>query len=68
MKLGTAKITTRNGLHIVRYMNIGSFLEGEQIFGNRAAALRFCQERGLKVENAGIPMRNMRDLDKLMGR
>lgn len=47
--LGTANVTNRNGLWIVTYTNIGSFLKGEQMFGGINPALRFCRERKLKV-------------------
>ena len=53
LTLGTAKITSRNGLVILNYMNTGSFLVGEQTFGDSRegwnAALRFCRENGLRV-------------------
>jgi len=49
LKLGTAKITRREGLFIVNWMGTGSFLVGEQMFGNINGALRFCRERGLPV-------------------
>lgn len=53
LTLGTAQITSRPGLVTVRYMNIGSFLVGEQTFGDSRlgwnAALRFCRENGLRV-------------------
>lgn len=53
LTLGTAQITEANGLVTVRYMNTGSFLVGEQAFGNSHAgwnaALRFIRERGLRV-------------------
>jgi hypothetical protein len=49
LTLGTAKITNRNGLWTVEYMNSGSFLVGTQMFGNINPALRFCRERGLRV-------------------
>ena len=53
LTLGTAKITHRDGLVIVQYMNQGSFLKGEQMFGdcNKGwnAAFRFCRERALRV-------------------
>lgn len=49
LKLGTAKISNRNGLWVVNYMNHGSFLVGEQMYGNIKAALRFCRERDLRV-------------------
>ena len=48
-KLGTAKITNRDGLWIVNWTNLGSFLVGEQMFGNINGALRFCRERALPV-------------------
>jgi len=49
LTLGTAKITRRDGLFILNWMNQGSFLIGEQMFGNINPALRFCRERGLRV-------------------
>lgn len=49
LRLGAAKITRREGLYIVSWMNLGSFLIGEQMFGNINGALRFCRERGLPV-------------------
>lgn len=54
LTLGTAKITeTKDGMIILNWMNQGSFLVGEQTFGNTrvgvTAALRFCRERGLRV-------------------
>lgn len=49
MPLATAHITEANDLFIVRYQNAGSFLVGEQMFGNINAALRFCRIRGLSV-------------------
>jgi hypothetical protein len=49
LTLGTAKIFNRDGLWIVNWMNLGSFLVGEQMFGNINYALRFCRERGLPV-------------------
>lgn len=49
LKLGTAKITNSNGLWVVNYMNHGSFLVGQQMFGNRNAAIEFCRERDLRV-------------------
>jgi hypothetical protein len=56
LTLGTAKITTRDGLIVVNWMNSGSFLVGEQLFGNHrtgaTAAFRFCRERGLRVIEA----------------
>ena len=55
MTLGTAQITSRPGQVTVRYMNSGSFLVGEQTFGDSRegwnAALRFCRERGLRVQS-----------------
>jgi hypothetical protein len=56
LTLGTAKITTRDGLIVVKWMNTGSFLVGEQLFGNHRlganAAMKFCRERGLRVLEA----------------
>jgi hypothetical protein len=53
LQLGTAKIAqTANGLIVLTYMNHGSFLVGEQTFGNINPALRFCRERGLRVIEA----------------
>ena len=53
MQLGTAKITHRNGLVIVEYMNQGSFRRGEQMFGDSNkgwnAAFRFCRTHALSV-------------------
>jgi hypothetical protein len=50
LTLGTARITeTANGAFILNWMNHGSFLVGEQIFGNINPALRFCRERDLRV-------------------
>jgi len=49
LTLGTAKITRRDGLFILNWMNQSSFLVGEQMFGNINPALRFCRERGLRV-------------------
>ena len=49
MTLNTAKIENRDGLWIVNWMNSGSFLIGEQMFGNVNAALRFCRLRALPV-------------------
>jgi hypothetical protein len=49
LTLGTAAVTkTQTGFE-VRWMNIGSFLVGEQTFGNLNHALRFVRERGLRV-------------------
>jgi hypothetical protein len=57
LTLGTAKITrTAAGQITLTYMNHGSFLLGEQLFGDHGkgwnAALRFCRERGLRVVEA----------------
>ncbi len=49
LTLGTAQIINTAPGITVRYMNRGSFLVGEQTFGNRDAAIRFCRERGLRV-------------------
>jgi hypothetical protein len=55
LTLGTAQITQNDaeGTITVRFMNMGSFLVGEQMFGNSrqgaTAALRFIRERGFRV-------------------
>lgn len=53
LTLGTAQITSRNGVVTIRYMNVGSFLVGERTYGDCRegwnAALRFCRENGLRV-------------------
>ncbi len=53
LTLGTAKIIASGDFITVTYMNSGSFIVGEQTFGNQrigaTAALRFCRERGLRV-------------------
>ncbi len=53
LTLGTAKIEEANGIVTVSWMDIGSFLIGEQHFGNSregyTAALRFIRQRGLRV-------------------
>lgn len=53
LTLGTAQIIASSGTVTVRYMNTGSFLVGEQMFGDSRAgwnaALRFCRENGLRV-------------------
>lgn len=53
MTLGTAKIEAAAGTITLRFMAVGSFLVGEQTFGDTRqgwnAALRFCRERGLQV-------------------
>lgn len=53
LTLGTASITSHGDTILVRFMNSGSFLVGEQMFGNSragaTAALRFVRERGLRV-------------------
>lgn len=54
LTLGTAKITRTDAGFELRFMNIGSFLIGEQFFGNFQAALRFCRERRLSVETFGF--------------
>lgn len=54
MTLGQAKIENRNGLWIVNFMNIGSFVVGEQMFGNINAALRFCRLRALRVVSCKV--------------
>jgi hypothetical protein len=53
LTLGTAKLTaTANGL-VLNFMPHGNFTIGEQHFANTApgysAALRFCNERDLRV-------------------
>jgi len=53
---GTVKITNRDGLIVVNWMNVGSFLVGTQLFPNSregaTAALRFARELGLRVIEA----------------
>lgn len=50
LTLGTASITqTSDGLFIANWMDLGSFLIGEQAFGNINGALRFLREKGLPV-------------------
>jgi hypothetical protein len=50
LTLGTASVTTTaDRFFMVRWMNEGSFLVGEQIFSQASAALRFVRERGLRV-------------------
>jgi hypothetical protein len=53
LTLGTAQIINRDNLIVVRFMNTGSFLVGEQLFGDcregARAALRFARDRGFKV-------------------
>lgn len=49
LTLGTAKIAEAAGLVTVNWMDSGSFLVGEQHFGNWNAALRFIRLRGLRV-------------------
>lgn len=49
LTLGTAAVTKlETGAFEVRWMNIGSFLVGEQTFGSINHALRFVRERGLR--------------------
>jgi hypothetical protein len=57
LTLGTAKIArSKSGQITLTWMNHGSFLVGEQTFGDHSngwnAALRFCRERGLRVIEA----------------
>lgn len=56
LTLGTAHISPRDNLLVLRFMNTGSFLVGEQLFSNSRlgwnAALRFCRERNLRVLEA----------------
>lgn len=57
MTLGTAKIIRNEaGQIVLSYMGHGSFLVGQQTFGDHGkgwnAALRFCRERGLRVVEA----------------
>lgn len=59
LTLNTAKITERSdlpGMVVLNWMNSGSFIVGEQYFGNTragvTAAFRFCRERGLRVIEA----------------
>ena len=55
LTLGTAQLTQNDeqGTITVRYMNMGSFVVGEQMFGNSRqganAALRFCRMNALRV-------------------
>lgn len=49
LTLGTAKITRRDDYFVLNWMNQGSFIVGEQMFGNINPALTFCRERGLIV-------------------
>lgn len=53
LTLGAAKIIGSEGRITVTFMNTGSFIVGEQIFGDSReganAALRFVRERGLRV-------------------
>ena len=55
LTLGTAQITQNDeqGTITVRYMMMGSFVVGEQMFGNSRhganAALRFCRINALRV-------------------
>ena len=50
LTLGTAKITkTASGTFVLNWMGHGSWIVGEQFFGNINPALRFCRERGLNV-------------------
>jgi hypothetical protein len=50
LTLGTATLTqTSDGLFVARWMDHGSFLVGQQMFGNINSALRFIRERGLPV-------------------
>jgi hypothetical protein len=53
LTLNTATITSHGDTILVRFMNAGSFLVGEQTFGNSReganAALRFVRERGFRV-------------------
>ena len=53
LTLGTATLQEHNGLVVLRYMSMGSFLVGERLYGTSrqgwTAALRFCRENGLRV-------------------
>lgn len=49
LTLGTATITRQHDAYRVVYMNHGSFLVGEQVFGNEASARHFCAYRALRV-------------------
>ena len=55
LTLGTAQITQNDeaGTITVRFMNMGSFVVGEQMFGNSRqganAALKFCRVNALRV-------------------
>lgn len=58
MQLGTAQITSRQGLVTVTFTRMGSFLQGTQLFGdgNKGfnAALRFCRLNALAVTSCNI--------------
>jgi len=53
LTLGTAHITPRGTeCWKVTYMNVGSFLVGEQYFSSRFDAEQFCRERRIRVLEA----------------
>lgn len=50
LTLGTAQFTIRqNGIVIVHYMNVGSFLVGEHLCLDETEAREFCRSRGIRV-------------------
>lgn len=49
LTIGTAQITEEDGLFVVRFMGIGNFSVGQQLFGNARAALRFIRDRNFRV-------------------
>lgn len=49
LTIGTAQITVTGSGVLLRYMNIGSFLLGEQSFATEAQAIEFCRIRSLRV-------------------
>lgn len=52
--LGTAHLAPGPEGYLLRYLNIGSFLECRQHFTNINAALRFCREHRLRVTAHGM--------------
>lgn len=50
LTLGTASLTrTADGMYVANWMDTGSFLKGEQMFGNINGALRFLRLKGLPI-------------------
>jgi hypothetical protein len=50
MTLGTAQIASRQGLYIVTWMNVGSFLHNlPRAFRTASEAEQFCFERNLRI-------------------